>query len=287
MFIPDASILDAEFMRLAFAAGAIVGVLAPAVGFFLVQRQMSLIGDGIGHLAFAGVALGYLIDVDPVITALIFAVAGAIGIEQLRALRRTAGDQALALFFYSGIALGVVMLSAAKALNANLFTFLFGSILTVTKGDLALVATLGIGSLATVFVLYRGLVAVSIDEEAARVSGVPVTQLNVVLAGLAGVTIAVSMQIVGILLIAALMVLPVMTASRIASSLQGTLALSMALGLASVLAGLVASYYLDLAPGGAIVLLSAALFVGTMAAESVILRRPSAGRPGSSATTAT
>lgn len=273
MLIPDASILDAEFMRLAFAAGAIVGVLAPAVGFFLVQRQMSLIGDGIGHLAFAGVALGYLIDVDPVITALIFSVAGAVGIEQLRALRRTAGDQALALFFYSGIALGVVMLSAAKALNANLFTFLFGSILTVTKGDLALVGSLGIGALATVFALHRGLVAVSIDEEAARVSGIPVTGLNVVLAALAGVTIAVSMQIVGILLIAALMVLPVITASRIASSLQGALALSMALGLASVLAGLVASYYLDLAPGGAIVLLSAALFVATLAAESLLLRR--------------
>ena len=249
MFI-SASILDAEFMRLAFAAGAIVGVLAPAVGFFLVQRRMSLIGDGIGHVAFAGVALGYLIDVNPVITALIFSVAGAVGIEQLRALRRTAGDQALALFFYSGIALGVVMLSAAKALNANLFTFLFGSILTVTKGDVLLVATLGIAALATVFVLYRGLVAVSIDEEAARVSGIPVTALNVVLAGLAGVTIAVSMRIVGILLIAALMVLPVITASRIASSLQGTLALSMGLGLLSVIAGLVASYYLDLAPGG-------------------------------------
>jgi zinc transport system permease protein len=272
MFI-SASILDAEFMRLAFAAGAIVGVLAPAVGFFLVQRQMSLIGDGIGHLAFAGVALGYLIDVDPVLTALIFSVAGAVGIEQLRALRRTAGDQALALFFYTGIALGVVMLSAAKALNANLFTFLFGSILTVTKGDVLLVATLGIAALATVFVLYRGLVAVSIDEEAARVSGIPVTQLNVVLAALAGITIAVSMQIVGILLIAALMVLPVITASRIASSLQGTLALSMGLGLLAVIAGLVASYYLDLAPGGAIVLLSAAMFVVTALSESVMLRR--------------
>jgi zinc transport system permease protein len=272
MFI-SASILDAEFMRLAFAAGAIVGVLAPAVGFFLVQRQMSLIGDGIGHLAFAGVALGYLIDVDPVLTALIFSVAGAVGIEQLRALRRTAGDQALALFFYTGIALGVVMLSAAKALNANLFTFLFGSILTVTKGDVLLVATLGIAALATVFVLYRGLVAVSIDEEAARVSGIPVTALNIVLAGLAGVTIAVSMQIVGILLIAALMVLPVITASRIASSLQGTLALSMGLGLLAVIAGLVASYYLDLAPGGAIVLLSAAMFVVTALSESVMLRR--------------
>jgi zinc transport system permease protein len=272
MFI-SASILDPEFMRLAFAAGAIVGVLAPAVGFFLVQRQMSLIGDGIGHLAFAGVALGYLIHVDPVVTALIFSVAGAVGIEQLRALRRTAGDQALALFFYTGIALGVVMLSAAKALNANLFTFLFGSILTVTKGDVLLVATLGIGALATVFVLYRGLVAVSIDEEAARVSGIPVTALNVVLAALAGVTIAVSMQIVGILLIAALMVLPVITASRIASSLQGTLALSMGLGLLSVIGGLVASYYFDLAPGGAIVLLGAAMFVVTALSESVMLRR--------------
>ncbi len=269
----SASIFDAEFMRLAFASGAIVGVLAPAVGFFLVQRQMSLIGDGIGHLAFAGVALGYLIDVDPVLTALIFAVAGAIGIEQLRALRRAAGDQALALFFYTGIALGVVMLSAAKALNANLFTFLFGSILTVTTGDLLLVATLGVASLTTVFVLYRGLVAAAIDEEAARVSGIPVTQLNVALAALAGITVAVSMQIVGILLIAALMVLPVITASRIASSLQGTLALSMGLGFASVVAGLAASYYLDLAPGGAIVLLSAAGFVVVAVGESLVARR--------------
>jgi zinc transport system permease protein len=269
----DASIFDAEFMRFAFAAGAIVGVLAPAVGFFLVQRQMSLIGDGIGHLAFAGVALGYLIDVDPVITALIFSVAGAVGIEQLRALRRTAGDQALALFFYSGIALGVVMLSAARALNANLFTFLFGSILTVDRGDLLLVAGFGLAALAVVFALFRGLVAVSIDEEAARVAGIPVTQLNVALAALAGVTIAISMQIVGILLIAALMVLPVITASRISSSLQGAFGLSIALGFVSVLAGLTGSYYLDLAPGGAIVLLSAALFVAVLAYESVALRR--------------
>jgi zinc transport system permease protein len=270
---PMASIFDAEFMRFAFAAGAIVGVLAPAVGFFLVQRQMSLIGDGIGHLAFAGVALGYLIDVDPVITALIFSVAGAVGIEQIRALKRTAGDQALALFFYSGIALGVVLLSAARALNANLFTFLFGSILTVDRNDLILVGSLGIASLAVVFALFRGLVAVSIDEEAARVSGIPVVKLNVALAALAGVTIAISMQIVGILLIAALMVLPVITASRISSSLQGAFGLSIVLGLVSVLAGLTGSYYLDLAPGGAIVLLAAALFIAVLTFESLAARR--------------
>jgi zinc transport system permease protein len=266
------SILDAEFMRLAFATGAIVGVLAPAVGFFLVQRRMSLIGDGIGHLAFAGVAAGYLIGVSPVATALVASVAGAIGIEQLRALRRTAGDQALALFFYGGIALGVVMISAADSLNASLFTFLFGSILTVTEGDLVLVSTLGLAALAAVFALYRGLVVVAIDEEGARVSGVPVTELNIALAALAGVTIAVSMQIVGILLISALMVLPVMTASRIGHSLHATLGLAMALGLATVVAGLVASYYLNLAPGGAIVLFGAALFAVTAIVEGALSR---------------
>ena len=141
------SMLDPEFMRLAFAAGAIVGVLAPAVGFFLVQRRMSLIGDGIGHVAFAGVAAGYLLGVSPVLTALVAAVIGAIAIEWLRARKRTAGDQALALVFYTGIAAGVVLVSAAGALNVNLFQYLFGSILTVTRGDLALVAVLGLASL--------------------------------------------------------------------------------------------------------------------------------------------
>ncbi len=120
------SILDADFMRLAFAAGAVIGVVAPVVGFFLVQRRMSLIGDGIGHLAFAGVALGYLLDISPVGTALVVSTLGAVGIEWLRARRRAAGDQALALVFYTGIAAGVVFVSAAGALNANLFTFLFG-----------------------------------------------------------------------------------------------------------------------------------------------------------------
>ncbi len=130
------SIFDADFMRLAFATGAVVGVLAPAVGFFLVQRRMSLIGDGIGHVAFAGVALGYLLGISPVATALVASVLGAVGVEWLRSRRRTAGDQALALLFYTGIAAGVVLVSAAGALNANLFAFLFGSILTVTRGDL-------------------------------------------------------------------------------------------------------------------------------------------------------
>src|SRR5436305_2849373 len=156
------SMFDFEFMRLAFAAGAIVGVLAPVVGFFLVQRQMSLIGDGIGHVAFAGVALGYLIGISPVWTALVAAVAGAVVIEWLRAHRKAAGDQALALVFYTGIAGGVVLISAAGALNASLFSYLFGSILTVTRTDLARISLLGLGSLLLITVLLRSLLAVAV-----------------------------------------------------------------------------------------------------------------------------
>jgi zinc transport system permease protein len=255
------SILDADFMRLAFAAGAIVGVLAPTVGFFLVQRRMSLIGDGIGHVAFAGVAAGYLLGVSPVATGVAASIAGAVGVEWLRARRRTAGDQALALLFYTGIAAGVVLVSAAGALNANLFTFLFGSILTVTHGDLLLVGMLGAVGIAVIATLYRALVAVSLDEEGARVSGLPVGLLNVVLAALTGVTIAASMRIVGILLIAALMVLPVIAASRISWSIRSTILIAVGIGLASVVAGLTTSYYADLAPGGTIVLAAAAAFV--------------------------
>jgi len=235
---PRTPMLELEFMRLAFGAGIVVGLLAPAVGFFLVQRRLSLVGDGIGHVAFAGVALGYLLNLPLVLTALVVSVTGGLSIEWIRARRRTAGDQALALIFYTGIAGGVVLVSAAGALNVNLFQFLFGSILTVTRGDLAVIAALGACAL--------------------RVAGLPVAALNALTVALAAVTIALSMRIVGILLIAALMVLPVIAASRIAWSMRSTILLGMGIGLGSVLAGITIAYYADLPPGGTTVLVAAA-----------------------------
>jgi zinc transport system permease protein len=249
--------LDLEFMRLAFGAGIVVGLLAPAVGFFLVQRRLSLIGDGIGHVAFAGVALGYLLNLPLVLTALVVSVLGALSIEGLRARRKAAGDQALALVFYTGIAGGVVLISAAGALNVNLFQFLFGSILTVTRSDLVVIAALGACALAIVALLYRPLVAVVVDEEGARVAGLPVAPLNALTAALAAVTIALSMRVVGILLIAALMVLPVIAAARVAWSMRSTILLAMAIGLASVLTGITVAYYANLPPGGTTVLVAA------------------------------
>ena len=230
--------LDLEFMRLAFGVGLVIGVLAPAVGFFLVERRQALIGDGLGHVAFAGVAAGYLLDVSPVAAALVFAVVGALAIEWLRSRGGTAGDQALALVFYVGIALGVVLVSLAGQLNVNLFQYLFGSILTTTRTDLVVVVVLGAAGLATIGALYRGLVGTVIDEEGSRVAGVRVDLLNGVVAVLAALTVALSMQIVGILLIAALMVLPVVASNRVAWSLASTLGLSIAIGVASVLGGL-------------------------------------------------
>jgi zinc transport system permease protein len=260
---------ESEFMRLAFAVGAIVGVLAPTVGFFLVQRRMSLVGDGIGHVAFAGVALGVLLDVSPVLTALVAAVGGAVGIEWLRSRRGAAGDQALALVFYTGIAAGVVLISIAGSLNVDLFSYLFGSILTVTRTDLALMAVFGTTSLVVIALFYRALSAVVLDEEGARVAGLPIGALNVLVAALAALTIALSMQVVGILLIAALMVLPVTAATRIAWSMRSTLLLSAAIGLGSALVGLTASYYGDIPPGGTVVLVAAASVLVAMAVDAV------------------
>ena len=256
-------------MRLAFGVGAIVGVLAPTVGFFLVQRRMSLIGDGIGHVAFAGVALGVLLDVSPVLTALVAAVLGAFAIEWLRARRGTAGDQALALLFYTGIAAGVVLISVADSLNVNLFSYLFGSILTVTREDVGIMVVFGAITFALIALFYRALSAVVLDEEGARVAGLPIGMLNVLVAGLAALTIALSMQIVGILLIAALMVLPVTAAMRLAWSMRSALMLSAAIGLGSVLIGLTAAYHADIPPGGTIVLVAAASVLTAMAIEAV------------------
>jgi zinc transport system permease protein len=265
--------LETEFMRLALGAGAIVGVLAPAVGFFLVQRRQSLIGDGIGHVAFAGVAAGILLDVSPVLTALVAAVAGGVAIELLRSRGGTAGDQALALVFYTGIALGVVLVSAAGALDVDLFQYLFGSILTVTRTDVAVIAVLGAVGLAAVGLLYRALAGVAIDEEGARVAGVPIAALNVAIAALAAVTVALSMRVVGILLVAALMVLPVSAAGRVAWSMRSTLVLAMAIGLGSALAGLTISYYSDAPPGGTIVLVAAGAYVAALLDSAVRGRR--------------
>ncbi|MFN2590952.1 MAG: metal ABC transporter permease [Actinomycetota bacterium] len=253
--------IDREYMQLAMVAGVVVGACAPLIGVFLVQKRLSLMGDGIGHLAFAGVAAGLAMDVAPVWVALAIAVVGAASVERLRARGRASGDLALALFFYGGIAGGVVLTGLAGSLNANIFSYLFGSILTVRPSDVWLVAGLGGLIVATLAITGRALFAVVVDEEAARVSGIPVDLLNTVLAVLTAVVIVAAMRVVGILLVAALMVLPVGASQQLTRSFRGTLGLAVAFGVAAVIIGLTAARAWGLAAGGAVVLVAAGAFV--------------------------
>jgi zinc transport system permease protein len=251
---------DREYMQLALVAGVVVGAGAPLIGTFLVQKRLSLLGDGIGHVAFAGVAAGLLLGVWPVWTALVAAVGGAVGIEWLRTRGKASGDLALALFFYTGIAGGIVLSGLAGSLNAGILSYLFGSILTVSAGDAWTIVVLGLVILAVVGRTWRALFSIVLDEEAARVAGLPVDRLNLLLAALAAVTVVAGMRVVGILLVAALMVLPVGAAQRLATSFRSTLFVGAGLGGFAAIAGLAAARVWGLAPGGTIVLVASAVF---------------------------
>ena len=248
------------FMQRALVAGVVVGVFAPMIGTFLVQKRLSLIGDGIGHVAFAGVGAGLLLNMSPIWTALVFAVAGALGVDWLRTRRRASGDVALALLFYSGIALGVVLISLGGGLNANILVYLFGQPLTVTRSEIATIFVLGTAITVTMWALRRVLFSVVTDDDWSRVAGLPVDAINALLAVLTAVAVVAAMRIVGILLVAALMVLPVASAQLLARSFRGTLIVSVGVGVGSVVAGLVAAWEWDLAPSGAMVLAAAAVF---------------------------
>jgi len=268
-------LLDLEFMQRALVAATFTGLAAPAIGTYLVQRRLALLGDGLGHVALTGVALGILTGVAPLLTAVLVASAGAVLIELLRAYGRTSADVALAMLFYGGIAGGVLLIDLAGKGAANLNSFLFGSITTVSSGDLWLVGGLG----AVVVVLAVGLspqlFAVCQDEEHARVSGVPVQAYSILIAVLAAVTITVAMRTVGLLLVSALMVVPVATAQQWTRSFRATHLTAMVVGLVAALGGVVTSFEINAQPGPTIVVLALAAFaVATVAGAVARRRRP-------------
>lgn len=264
-----------EFSVRAFAAGLLVGVAAPVIGSFLVQRRLALMGDGMGHLAFAGVALGVALGVAPVWGALIVAALGGVALEWLRARRRLAGDLSLALIFYLGLALGPVVLSAVGRFGgASAIGVLFGSVLTATWADVAAVAGLCALVLVVTAVFYKELLAVALDEETARASGLPVERLNILLLLMTALLVAAGMRVVGLLLVAALLVVPVAAGSRLAHSFRGSMLWGVAAGVLSVAAGLtVAIVQGELAPGGTIVLAAVGVFLVAAAVGRRAARR--------------
>lgn len=248
------------FMRNALIAAAFVGVTAPSIGIYLVHRRLSLMGDGIGHVAFTGVAAGIFAGVFPILTALIAAVLGAVVIEFLREKGRTAGDVALAVIFYGGIAGGVLLTSLSGAQGTSILPYLFGSVLTVGKQDLLVIAVTGSIIILGTTLLHKELFAVTYDEDMARVSGIGVRAYNLMISITAAVTVAVAMQVVGILLVSAMLVLPVAAVQQMTRSFRATAVLSCLLGFAVSVGGLILAFYVDAAPGATIVLSAIAAF---------------------------
>jgi zinc transport system permease protein len=256
-------LLTSGFGQRALVAATVVGAVAPVVGAFLVQRRLSLVGDGIGHLALAGVALGVLVGVSGIWGALIVALLGAAGLEALRVRGRLTGDLSLALIFYLGIATGAVGLSLAGRFNNSILSVLFGSLFALSWADVGLIALLGALVVLVVLFVYRPLLAVALDEETARAAGLPVDLLNLVLVALTALLVVGGMRVVGLLLVAALMVVPVAAGSKVAHSFRATLGWAVAVGAAAAWAGLlVAAWHGELVPGGTIVLAAIALFIG-------------------------
>lgn len=246
-------LLAFDFMRRALVACVLVGATAPLVGTFIVQRQQSLVGDGLGHVAFAGVGLAFLVGWHPVVGALALTLLAAVALHQLRR-SGLSGDLSLALIFYGGIALGFLASQYAGTSGSRLTAFLFGSPLTLTWREVGVIAVLCGFVLLVVVALYGPLVAVAFDEAAARVSGVPVQGLVLALTLLVALIVVGGMSAVGVLLIAALMVLPVAGASLVARSYRGTMLLAAGIGAISSVAGLTAAAAADLAPAAAVVL---------------------------------
>lgn len=254
-------IFQYDFMVRAFIAGAIVALLAPAIGIFLVVKRYSLLTDTLSHVSLIGIAIGILAGLNPIITAVVISIIAALSMDKLRSGKKIFGEATLNLFLSGGLALSIILFSVSKNLNTNIFTYLFGSITTVTSFDLYLISSLGAGIFAIVILLFKRFFITAYDEELAQANGLPVSALNAVLMILAAITVSISMRIVGALMVGALMVIPVLTALQFGHSFLKTFLFGLAASLISVCSGLFISFYLGLPSGASIVCASLILFI--------------------------
>ena len=248
------------FMIRGFEAGIIIAIIAPFIGIFLVLRRYSLIADTLSHVSLAGVAIGLLLKINPLITAIIATVLSSVIIEKLRISKRIFGESALAIFLSGSLALAIVLISFSHGFGVDLFNYLFGSITTVKQTDVYIILVLGILVISLIIAFYKELVYVTFDEEAAKVSGIPTTFINLLLIILSAFTVALAIPIVGVLLIAALIVVPVVTALQFKKSFKQTIFIAEIISVLSVVCGIIVSFYLNLSPGGTIVLISIFIF---------------------------
>jgi len=260
------------FMQRALLAALISGLLCPAVGAYIVQRRLSLLGDGLGHVAIAGVGLAMLTRLAPLPVAIVVCLIGALGIEWLRQRGRATADVGLAILFYGGISVGLLLAALAGQGAGTLSQYLFGSLITVTRGDLWLIAVLAVVVLGIGIGLAPQLFSVCLDEDYARTQGLPVRALNMLIVGMAAVTVTLSMRTVGLLLVSALMVVPVAAAQNLAGSFKTTIGLAMGIGVLAGGGGTLVSAAANTPSGPTIVVVAIVVF-GLAAAAAALRAR--------------
>lgn len=266
-------LLTLPFMVRALLAAMLAGLIAPAIGTYIVQRRLSLLGDGLGHVAIAGVGLALATGTAPLPVAVVVCVAGAVVVELLRQGGRATGDVGLAILFYGGLAAGVLLAGLAGQGPGTLSQFLFGSLMTVSATDLWVIAALAVVVGVAALGLLPQLFAVCGDEEYARTLGLPVRFYNLLIVVLAAITVTVSMRTVGLLLVSALMVVPVATANNLFRGFRTAMLGAMGLGVVASVSGVVGAFYLDTVSGSLIVLIAIAAFVASIPVGTVLARR--------------
>ncbi len=254
-------IFQYDFMIRAFLAGIMIAIIAPSIGMFLVVRRLSLTADTLAHVSLVGIAAGLLLHIHPLLGALIASIFATIGIETLRKSKKIFGESALAIFLSGSLALAAILLGFSRQRGGNIMHFLFGSITTIDNMDIILISLLGVIVLITVALFYKEFFLISFDEELAEAQGIRVKLFNSILMFLTAITVSLSLRIVGVLLIGALMVIPVVTATLLRKSFKQTIFLSVMLALISVIAGIILSFKLNMSTGGTIVFVALILFV--------------------------
>ncbi|NLW23356.1 MAG: metal ABC transporter permease [Tissierellia bacterium] len=248
-----------EFMQRSLIMGIMIGLIAPTIGYFLVLRRQAVIGDTLSHVALSGAAFGMLTNIYPVYTGIIFSIIAALGIEGLRKKYENYAELSLAIILSTGVGLASILISLGN--TQGVLSYLFGSLALISNQDLILVIGIGIIIFTTIILFYRDLFYITFDEEGAHLAGISSKFLNHYFSILVALTVAISMRIVGVLLISSLMVLPVATSLLIANSFKSGLIYSNSFGIISVILGLILSFYFDLAPGGTIVLTALAILL--------------------------
>ncbi|MBU8564847.1 metal ABC transporter permease [Virgibacillus pantothenticus] len=265
--------MEYDFLRNTLFTGVIIGLIAPLLGSFIVVRRLSLLADALSHVTLAGIAFGLLLEkkfalmISPLYSGMVFSVVGSILIEKLRGVYKAYQELAIPIILSGGVGLSVIFISVADGFNTDLFNYLFGSVSAVSKSDFYAIAGIAIFIIIMIVLFFKELFNLSFDEEHATISGLHAKAIHLLFIVLTALVIAVSMRIVGVLLVSALMTLPVAASMRFAKGFKQMVFLSVVFGEIAVMIGLITGYYLSIPPGGTIVMVAIALLLISIVAK--------------------